>query len=773
MKLNIQLFASGTITFAADGYLQGKIEWSSVSNGSVANTSTVTTTLYARRTNSYTTSGKQWKGNVKVGSNAAHSFGGFSSDTAISNSWKKFATYTDVVAHNNDGTKVVNISGWVNGPSGTSLADKRSSGNQNVTLDTIPRASEIDSINSGTTDFTLTLYFTPKSSDFKYLIKYQYGSYEKYSLMLSPGTTAQQAYAGITIYSSEIGPYMPNVTSGTLTATLYTYQADGTTYVGESSANFNINLNGNVLPSISIGNPIEADSIMQSLNWGIFVKTKSKLSYSVSASGVYGSSVSSITNSITGTTASGTTNVTTNYLTNAGTNTLTSKVTDSRGRSATATRTINVVDYFSPTIQTFQVQRCDINGNLTDEGEYLYYNLAGRVASCSNHNTGTYKLRYKETGASTWSNWIILGTGIEWTGNGILQSGETKVFFDDIKIYDIDFAVQDTFSTNSSQSELNSVADLMNWNPAGTSMAIGKVSQRTASEKVLDIALDTNIDKNLNVDKEVVVGQIKSKNLFNKNISPIANNGTIISILDTGLRATTTSPDLFKWSTIELDNSLLGKTLTISSIITPSGNNHPSLGLWFGNSINVAISKIGSLDETGSVTLNIPSTFPAECDKLFLFVYSNSDGSANVGDYIDYNNLMIEEGSTATEYYPHQNLNGEEIYSTNEIIIGTWIDGKKIYRKVVTSTNLPSNIENKIPHGISNLNAVINISGYYKAGGLNLYYPVCYIGATISNDYKIYTNVYNNDISSYCGVYNTGNTYYDAYIVLEYTKTTD
>lgn len=502
MKLDIQLFASETIktiTFAADGYLQGKIEWSSVSNGSVANTSTVTTTLYARRTNSYTTSGKQWKGNVKVGSNAAHSFGGFSSDTAISNSWKKFATYTDVVAHDNDGTKIVNISGWVNGPSGTSLADKRSSGNQDVTLDPIPRASDIDSVTSGTTNFTPTLKYTPKSSSFKYKIKYKYGNFERLSSLLSPGSTSQQTFTGITINSSDIGSYMPNITSGTFTATLYTYQNDGTTLVGESSTNFTITLNSNVVPTISIGTPTENDSVMQSLNWGIFVKTKSKLSYSVSASGIYGSSVSSIVNTITGTTTSGTTNVTTNYLTTAGTNTLTSKVTDSRGRSATATRTINVVDYFSPTIQTFQVQRCDINGNLTDEGEYLYYNLSGKIASCSNHNTGTYKLRYKEKGTSTWSSWITLGSGTTWVGSGILQSGGTKIFFDDIKIYDIEFGVQDVFATTSSQSELNSVADLMNWNPSGTSMAIGKVSQRTASEKVLDIALETHIENDLSV----------------------------------------------------------------------------------------------------------------------------------------------------------------------------------------------------------------------------------------------------------------------------------
>ena len=52
MKLNIQLFASGTIEFPASGYLQGKIEWSSSGDVSTQK-SLVTSSLYARRTNSY------------------------------------------------------------------------------------------------------------------------------------------------------------------------------------------------------------------------------------------------------------------------------------------------------------------------------------------------------------------------------------------------------------------------------------------------------------------------------------------------------------------------------------------------------------------------------------------------------------------------------------------------------------------------------------------------------------------------------------------------
>lgn len=57
-----------------------------------------------------------------------------------------------------------------------------------------------------------------------------------------------------------------------------------------------------------------------------------------------------------------------------------------------------------------------------------------------------------------------------------------------------------------------------------------------------------------------------------------------------------------------------------------------------------------------------------------------------------FNNITIspqlETGSTATTYAPYQNLTGQEFYSTGEIVIGTWIDGKTLYRRVVVKDNI-------------------------------------------------------------------------------------
>ena len=134
---------------------------------------------------------------------------------------------------------------------------------------------------------------------------------------------------------------------------------------------------------------------------------------------------------------------------------------------------------------------------------------------------------------------------------------------------------------------------------------------------------------------------------------------------------------------------------------------------------------------------------------------------------------------------PSINVDGEEIYSkdnleqysTSEIKIGTWIDGKPLYRRVITSTNLNVNTNNNI--SISNYSGmqIKRIYGYNLAGGSNF---VADINCLTSGSSEALTNFrtscyYNGNgiLLSYCGSYLTGNNKYDTYITLEYTKTTD
>ena len=132
--------ASGTISLGTSGQIEGRITWSSSSNGTSANSSQVTATIQVRRTNSYTTTGT-WTGSLNIGGENQ----GFSVHSAVTNSWVTMKSFTITKAHNPDGTGTCYIQGGINGPSGTSQAGKNVNGAQTVTLDKIDRWATITS----------------------------------------------------------------------------------------------------------------------------------------------------------------------------------------------------------------------------------------------------------------------------------------------------------------------------------------------------------------------------------------------------------------------------------------------------------------------------------------------------------------------------------------------------------------------------------------------------------------------------------------------------
>lgn len=115
------------------------------------------------------------------------------------------------------------------------------------------------------------------------------------------------------------------------------------------------------------------------------------------------------------------------------------------------------------------------------------------------------------------------------------------------------------------------------------------------------------------------------------------------------------------------------------------------------------------------------------------------------------------------------NLNQFDVYSTTETIIGKWIDGKPIYRKVIDCGNLPNNTIKYVTHNISNINYVTKIylavstgTSFYNTnmqGISGMYSEGVVIARVVSDNIQIGTT-YN-----YSG--------HTAYAIIEYTKTTD
>lgn len=111
-------------------------------------------------------------------------------------------------------------------------------------------------------------------------------------------------------------------------------------------------------------------------------------------------------------------------------------------------------------------------------------------------------------------------------------------------------------------------------------------------------------------------------------------------------------------------------------------------------------------------------------------------------------------------------------YSTSEIRIGTWIDGKPLYRKVIDMGALPNNTSKSLDTGLifNSSNCILrNISAVASyANGITFPLPFTSLN---DFDYMVSINIDNNNkLVVTTGQDRSGMT---GYAILQYTKATD
>lgn len=275
---------------------------------------------------------------------------------------------------------------------------------------------------------------------------------------------------------------IPSATAGS--GTIYCDTYSGSTRLGTKSVSITLTVPGSVVPSAGT---LSAALAEDTSGTGLYVKGMGKAKLTLSgASGAYGSSITSYTITGGGWTATNGA-LTTGTLASAGNITFTATVTDSRGRKASTTRTINVVNYTKPGVAVCDVYRCDADGNRKKAGTYFAVEINASYSAITG-NTLNITARYKKQSE------ISYGTAANVTNNGKTVLGGGNIGAS--TTYDVLVTVADKYNSLSIQRTLSTKSVLQSFKRSAGA-AIGKVAELA---NWLDVAWNTRIRGNLQVD---------------------------------------------------------------------------------------------------------------------------------------------------------------------------------------------------------------------------------------------------------------------------------
>ena len=253
----------------------------------------------------------------------------------------------------------------------------------------------------------------------------------------------------------EMANLIPNSTSSGGRLLLQTF--DGGNYVGDSVRDVTFNVPESVVPIVGDMVISEADDNIKTIVGGqdVYVQNNSRLKIQYPGhAGVYGSSgakmetiidgVSYITSSIDPWVSG--------VLTKSGNITVTKKFTDTRGRSSSITKTIQVIPYAPPVLASFNVPRSDSSGKLISNGTYGKAIVNGSVSSIlvdgQQKNSLTYTIWSRKKGDTAWivkKSATTLASGVVTINSSDVLSGP----YSTVDSYEFQVEIKDKISNAS------------------------------------------------------------------------------------------------------------------------------------------------------------------------------------------------------------------------------------------------------------------------------------------------------------------------------------
>lgn len=238
--------ASGTINLtrskASGSYIVGKIEWTSTPDIST-NSSQVTVNLYVRKGDTTQTLTIATYGTWAYRLNVyGESITGNKVASVLEN-WVLIATKTVTgIAHEDDGSMYIDISGYVTAPTGTSFDGHTTSGGAEVDLDTIARVS-VPTVSAASAQMgeSITIYTNRKAASLTHTLTYTFGD--------ATGTIATGVEEGYEWTVPDLVSKIPGKASGACTITCKTYS--GAALVGSDTVALTLTIPDKSTPSAS------------------------------------------------------------------------------------------------------------------------------------------------------------------------------------------------------------------------------------------------------------------------------------------------------------------------------------------------------------------------------------------------------------------------------------------------------------------------------------------------------------------------------------------
>lgn len=348
------------------------------------------------------------------------------------------ASGTATVGHNADGSKTVAVSASFNNADRGTYLPTTGSCSGELKLTTTPRAT-VPSVDKPSLDCGSVIKFTgtSASSNFSHKLYSSWNGEEKLIATLDKGSTAvSYSYTIPTDWEKN----MPNTTSAIATFILETL--NGNTVIGRKSINATVQVRSGIVPTV--GNPTIEDMNSISKAMGLYVQSQSCIKFMIPTSGNQGSTITSVSTKFNDQTYSGST-FTTQAIQNSGTLSYTITVTDSRGRTATKSGSVNVVAYNPPSLTNVSAKRAN-SSYVIDESSGTYALLHFKVGftSLSNKNVTSFYIQYRASGASSW-------TKINSWANNYTLNQDYKAdnrFTSTTATYEVAFGVKDSFMSD-------------------------------------------------------------------------------------------------------------------------------------------------------------------------------------------------------------------------------------------------------------------------------------------------------------------------------------